>query len=82
MSLTWNEVDLDLAVFERFCSILDSTCPKALIVYHRRHLKDFINSRTSLILCIFYIRNIILMRKEIKNEPVGQDAKEVRGPVK
>ena len=25
----------------------------------------------------FYIRNIILMRKEIKNEPVGQDAKEV-----
>ena len=49
MNLTWNEVDLDLAVFERFCSILDSTCPKALIVYHRRHLKDFINSRISII---------------------------------
>lgn len=30
----------------------------------------------------FYIRNIILMRKEIRNEPVGQDEKEVRGPVK
>ena len=30
----------------------------------------------------FYIRNISLMRKEIKNEPAGQDAKEVRGPVK
>ena len=92
MNLTWNGVDLDLAVFVKFCSILDSTCPKALIMYHRMHLKikifTTLSSRSKLavsripIMHFFSKKYIILMRKEIRNEPVGQDAKEVRGPVK